>query len=243
MIPDKAISKILLHWGWVCMNLLLLWLLLIRSFVFFSRVECIYQKKIYANLKWVVWYKTIQRIFATISPAPLDSVYFCAVQVWVPDQYFAPDASCWQLPCWALASSFFPSCHWFFLFAKDTLSSCYTWNLRCRLKLTSFYPFIIKLFLCTRSCSRLWQKAVTSKYIICFSLGKPFEHEKLVGDTWQPALQSIRASPVLKGHVSWAMQWVTSDMWSFVGGRMLHYSNKMHELPVSETRGEGSSRG
>lgn len=56
MIPDKAISKILLHWGWIFMKLLLLWLLLTRRsffyyyyfvfvflFFFFPRVQ--YQKK------------------------------------------------------------------------------------------------------------------------------------------------------------------------------------------------------
>ena len=164
------------------LKLLLQWLLLIRKCFFFVKESNIRQEYMQG---WYVWWKSLQRTSAARSPTSLDSLDFCDVQKGVPEQYFALEGSCWTSAARLVVFwVFFPSCHCFFVLAKDTLSSFYTWILGFELSLTAFYPFVMKLIWCTASCGRLWQKAVTSKNVAFFPLGRPFEHKILVGDTW-----------------------------------------------------------
>lgn len=131
------------------------------KFIFFSRVQ--YKKRIYANLKWVVDRNLLQ------IHLQLDLLL-----VWTSWISMMCKTRCWATLCSrsqllnlhgrAWVSFFFPtSCHCFFMLAKDTMSSFYPWILRFGLSLTAFHPIIIKLFLCTISHGRQWQKAVTSK--------------------------------------------------------------------------------
>lgn len=133
------------------------------KFLFFSRV----QKRTYANLRWVVdrnllqihfqlnllfiWTSWISLMCKTRCQAILCSrSQLLGLGLFLFSSLPVTASLCWHRTLWILS-----------------------WILRFGLSLTAFYPFVIKLFLCTVSHDRQWQKAATSKNLWAFfSLGK-----------------------------------------------------------------------